>query len=133
MRYNLHMLTVIERRRIKKIIYSKLTLVVLTVLLVLLARGTWDVYKKVKYANSNESRAEQELHALRERESFLLEELSNLESDRGREGELRSRFDIGMEGEHLIVLIDAPVPETVQETKKKGILDSVKNLFGFGE
>ncbi len=129
MRYNLHMLTVIERRRIKKVIYSKLTLVVLIVLLVLLARGTWGVYKKAKYAKGNESMATQELQVLRERESFLLAELGNLESGRGQEGELRKRFDVGREGEHLIVLVDSPAPEQEVMEKPEPLWQKIKNLF----
>lgn len=127
------MLSTIEKRRIKKLIYSKVTLVIVTVLLIFVARGTWDVYKKAEYAQTNEERAKQELQKLKEREDFLVNELRNLESVRGQEAELRSRFDVGREGEKLVVLVDAPEPIVHQEPAQDNFLTKIKNFFGFGE
>lgn len=127
------MLNAIEKRRIRKIIYSKITLLVLTLLLVLLARGTWSVYKKAKYAKGNETRANMELANIRERETFLKNELEELKNERGREAQLRERFDIGKEGERLIVLVDTSVPGPLAPEQSKSVWQKVKTLFGFGE
>lgn len=123
------MLSAIEKRRIKKLVYSKVTLIVLIIILLLLARGTWDVYKKAEYANENKNRATEELTTLREREAFLQEELRDLQSARGREAELRKRFDVGREGEHLIVLVDTLAPEESEPPAQKSFWETLKAVF----
>ena len=123
------MLSAIEKRRIKKVIYSKVTLVVVTVLLVLVARGTWDIYEKAKYASTNEVRVKTELELLKKREEFLNKELYNIRTNRGKEAEIRAKFDVGREGEKLVVLVDAEESVIIQEPKELGFLEKIKMFF----
>jgi len=123
------MLSAIEKRRIKKVIYSKVTLVVVTVLLVLVARGTWDICEKAKYASTNEVRVKTELELLKKREEFLNKELYNIRTNRGKEAEIRAKFDVGREGEKLVVLVDAEESVIIQEPKELGFLEKIKMFF----
>ncbi len=125
------MLNTIEKRRIKKAIYSKVALIAVIVLLVLIARGTWSVYKKASYARDNEIRANYELQQLKNRNAFLTQELESLNSTRGQEEDLRKKFDVGKEGEKLIVLVGTHESIQTAEPTSPSILDRLKSFFKF--
>ncbi|MBL4644466.1 MAG: hypothetical protein JKX80_01220 [Candidatus Pacebacteria bacterium] len=125
------MLRISDKLLFRKIVFGKVGLLVLFVIFVLFARGTWGVYQKADFAKGNRDRAEQELATLHEREVALQEELARLGTERGLEEEIRHKFDVGKESEQLIVLIDTPEPEKVIEFKKPTIWERVVKFLGF--
>ncbi len=107
-----------DKHLLRKILYGKIGLVVLLVIFVLFAKGTWSVYRKASFAKENREQAEEQLRELREHEAMLTDELERLKTDRGMEEAIREKFDVGREGEQLIVLVDAPVPEIAPESEE---------------
>ena len=106
-------------------------IVVLLVITVLFARGAWSVHEKAQFAKDNRVRAEKELSELTGRREALQEEISRLNTERGLEEELRQKFDIGREGEQLIVLIDPPEAAEQNETPTPTFLQRITSFFGF--
>lgn len=125
------MLRASEKHLIRRILFGKIGLIALVAIFAIFANGTWSVYKKATFAKENRQMAEQELAELHEREAALKEELSRLDTKRGLEEEIRHKFDVGREGEQLIVLVDAPDPEPVVEPKEPTIWERIVGLFGF--
>lgn len=125
------MLRISDKLLFKKIVFGKVGLVVLIIIFVVVAKGTWAVYKKASFAKYNRDLAKQELTGLYEREEALQEELTRLGTQRGLEEEIRQKFDVGREGEQLIVLVDALEPEEVAEFKKPTIWEEIVEFFGF--
>ena len=123
------MLTVHEKRVFKKMIYSKVTLVILAIIVVLFARGTWNIMSKASYAKDNKDSSQAELLKLEERKSFLESELKVIQTDRGREAEMRAQFDVGREGEKLIVLVDTPEPEKEIHEQELTLWQKFMSLF----
>lgn len=122
-----------DKRLLRRILYGKVGLVVLLIIFVLFAKGTWGVYKKASFAKENRIRAEDQLRELREHEAVLSEELEKLKTERGMEEAIREKFDVGREGEHLIVLVDVPQPAIVPEAQETTIWSNIKGFFTFGE
>ena len=120
-----------EKQYVRRVLFGKIALIVLLILFIIFARGTWGVYQKSAYAKGNRVQAEQELAELHTREEALQEELNRLETPRGLEEEIRHTFDVGLEGERLIVLVDAPDPEPVVQEEQRSIWQRITNFFGF--
>lgn len=92
----------------------RLGIVALLVLVGLVASGVWDVYKKEKESRALRTRAEAQLQDLTREESHLNLRISNLKTERGKEEALREHYEIGKEGESLIIIVDPTAPEPVQ-------------------
>ena len=121
-----------EKLLIRKVVFGKIGLIALIIVCAVFAKGTWGVYKKARFAKENRDIAEQELHELSERKIALEEELARLDTKRGMEEEMRQKFDVGYEGEHLIVLVDAPESTAVTPVENVSIWHKVVTFFGFG-
>lgn len=125
------MLRASEKRLIKRIVFGNIGLVVLIIVVAVFAKGTWSVYTKAQFAEENRTRAEQELEKLETREAALQEELLRLETERGLEEEIRQKFDVGREGEQMIVLVDAPDPEPEIVIEEPSVWDKLVEILGF--
>lgn len=125
------MLRAREKNRLRRILFGKVAFVILLVLFVLLARGTWNVYQKSAYAQENRERAEQELAELNEREAALRARLEHIETQRGLEEEIRHTYDVGREGEQLIVLVEEERSDTDAEREQLSMWQRIVSFFGF--
>jgi len=125
------MLHLSDKLFLKKMVFGKIALFVLILIFVLFAKGTWGVYQKASFAKDNRDRADQELEVLHTREEALREELTRLDTKRGLEEEIRHKFDVGLEGEQLIILVDAPEPEAVVEPYIPSVWEKIVTFFGF--
>jgi len=75
----------------------------------LLAKGVWGIYNKSQDSTLRASTAKAELSKLIERRDALERNLKHIKSSAGVEAELRGKFDVAREGEHLLVIIDKEV------------------------
>ncbi len=116
--------------------YSKTTLLALLLVLVLVARGVYNVSQKESETRLEVVRAEKQKAELQGRYSAIRDSSDQLKSSAGIEAEIRSKFDVVKEGEGVIVIVDKDLP--VIEEDKRGALkkfwDSVIGVFkGEGE
>ncbi len=95
-----------EKKFLNKIIYSKITLVVLFLLLILVARGVWRVFSEVRMTDENKKIAQQELNELENRKERIEKELEEFNSDSGVEKEIRNKFSVVKEGEQMVMILD---------------------------
>ena len=95
-----------NKRRISThtVFSSHMALGGLVLAVVFLGNATWNVYRTYHDARARESRTKDELSALVLREERLVGEIARLNTEEGREEEMRERFGVGREGEHLIVI-----------------------------
>ncbi|MFC1802066.1 septum formation initiator family protein [Patescibacteria group bacterium] len=95
-----------EKKRVKKIVYSKITLFVLFVLVILMLKAVFGVYKSARVTAVKKNEAEIVFKNLEDRELSLKEEVSRLSTDKGVEEEIRDKFGMVKEGEKIIMLIN---------------------------
>ncbi len=95
-----------ERRRFRKLLHSRYVIALLLILCVLLVRAVWGVYGKYEKSKIITDRTETEFLALKAREKSLNQKIVDLNTDLGKEVEIRERFGVVREGERLIVLVD---------------------------
>lgn len=100
------MVDLVRRRKYKKYLFSKLTVGILVVLVVILANATWNAYEKKRFTQENLRNAEAELEKLQARSGELKERTESLSTPEGVEDEIRRRFPVAKEGERVIILVD---------------------------
>ena len=100
-----------EKRRFKRLLYSKVTLVILGFIVIWLAFAVWSMYKKERDTRLRRIEQKEVLNELEGREESLREEIERLSTERGIEQEVRSKFEGGKDGEEMIIIVDNPEDE----------------------
>lgn len=91
-------------------------IVLLGMLLLLLLKGTWGVYGKMQEAAALRSEAVQAYEELSARKALLETTLGDLETPRGIEREIRSKFPLVRPGEEEYVFLeDEQAPHVSQD------------------
>lgn len=95
-----------EKRNFKKIIYSGWLQIILGIIFLALVFPTVKVYKKSRISAEKSKEIKEEIVKLEKRNAELAAEAARLESESGKEGEIRKRFDVAKPGEKILVIID---------------------------
>ena len=105
-----------------KRLFARITLIVgiliALVLVVLLSIATWRLYKKEREARQGHMNEAQSLSELQNRKTTLQTELKQLDTERGIEEEIRTRYPLLKPGEKEIMLVAAKSSASSTESKK---------------
>jgi cell division protein FtsB len=121
-----------DKQKIRRFCYSKFTIGILILILIMMIPGVYGIYTKVSESSKDRKAAERELVDLQTREKMLLEKLEIGNSERGQEEQIREKFNVAKEGESVIILVEKPVPAstTVNEANVfKAMWDKIKTVF----
>ncbi len=117
-----------KKRRLRSIIYSKITVLVLLLVAIFLVGPTWRVYKTKAETRRNIDKLSLELKTLRQKESVLMADTERLSTPKGTEEEIRKKFNVSKEGEDVVFVVgqkEEKVPPKVEPT----ILEKIKSFF----
>lgn len=95
-----------ERKKLRKILYAKATLFVLLIILIFVARGTYQVYQKAHIARTGQKEVEKSFEELALHARELEQSVERLKSEQGIEGEIRQKFTVARPGEEVVVIVD---------------------------
>jgi len=124
-----------EKRKFKKLIYSGWLQIFLGIVLLALIFPAVKVYKKSRISADKAEEIKEEMAKLEKRNAELAAEAARLESESGREGEIRKRFDVAKPGEKILVIVDKKSEDVkINGANNKGgffsrILQWVKSWF----
>lgn len=104
-----------QKRRFRKMLYSKISITFLLAICVFLAKGLVGVHDKARESMDRRNLSAGRLDQLSAREEQLKKEIERLESRVGLEEELRNRYSLSKEGEKMIVIVD----EEAKKASKK--------------
>lgn len=85
---------------------SRLTLAILLISTLGLAFAVYDRYQVEREMFARRETAEAELEQESQRQKVLQDRVDYLENDQGMEAEIRRHFDVALEGEQVIVIVD---------------------------
>lgn len=105
MYYTVLVLEFQEKRKVKRLIYSKITLLILAVIVLLLLKSVWGVYEKARVTRDNLNRVAEDLANLESREAKLSAEIDHLKTEGGAEEEIRAKYGLVKPGEEVIVVV----------------------------
>lgn len=95
-----------ERKKLRKIIYSKATLLVLFVVFIFVARGAWQIHQKAIIAHQERDEAVRMLTDVQTRTAELQAGLKRLKSEIGTEAEIRQKFTVAKSNEEVVIVVD---------------------------
>jgi len=95
-----------EKRRLKNFLYSKVTLVILLILIAVAVNAVWGIYKKQHMAKVNLAKTAVVYAGLQAREKMLSSEIERLKTEEGKEEEIREKYGLVKPGEDVIVIVD---------------------------
>lgn len=107
------MVTIRQRNDPVRIFWRRVAMLVLFVVVILGLWVVFDVYMKER--ESSKLRREAELHRseLTTRELKLSASIGSLETERGKEQALRDAYEVGKEGEGMVLIVDQTPSTTV--------------------
>ncbi len=100
-----------KRRKIRNRIYSKTTVVVLLIVILIMIRATWRVYKTKIESRKDFEKVSSELESMRAREAELKYEIDRLNTNKGTEEEIRKKFNVAKDGEGVVYVVDSKESE----------------------
>ncbi len=95
-----------QRRKLKTVLESPLTRVILVLLVLLMG---WSAYTRWAISSDMEQRradVERELDGLKKQREGLEKQVQYLSDDRGIEAEMRRQFDVALNNEQVVVIVE---------------------------
>jgi len=119
-----------EKRKFKRLLYSKLSLIILALIVIKLSFSAFDMYKKERDTRLKRIEQKNILYEFKKREKDLSDEIKRLSSEKGIEEEIRSKFEVGKKGESVVLIIDNPEEENIKNNiAEKSFWQRLKDLF----
>ena len=121
-----------ERKKLRKILYSKTSLVILAVLLFMVADGAWQVYQKARIARDERDRAARSLQDLQTRNAELSASLARIQSAEGVDEDVRQKFAVAQPGEDVVIVVDdsSKKSENSEASTTTGFWAHLASFFG---
>jgi cell division protein FtsB len=118
-----------QKRHIKNIIYSKVSFIILFVLVIFLGRATYDIYKKSRLSSGNYVEVKRDYESLQARKEMLESEISRLKTDNGIEEEIRGKFNVAKPGETVVTIISGSSSTSTDTNTNKGFWSNFWEMF----
>ncbi len=95
-----------EKRRFKRLAYSKPSIVVLIIITIIVGRSVFSLISKNFKSASARNTAVRELRELEERKTAREADLARLSTERGLEEEFRTKYNLAKPGESALIIIE---------------------------
>jgi cell division protein FtsB len=121
-----------KKRKIRRILYSPLSLLVLAVIAVVFVKGAWNVYQKEAASGDYLAQAQAQFAKVNATDQDLSQSVAALQTQQGIEADIRQKFRVVKPGEQIAVIVDdnASGSDSVA-TSSPGIWASIAHFFGF--
>ncbi len=119
------------KRKRKKKMYSTPSIICLSIILALVAKGTFGVYAKFLESKQALAASVREQTTLEKQKAELNQKISRLKTKEGVEEEIRSRYQVVKPGEKVFMLVDVADDSatTSPATTLQNIWNSIKSIF----
>jgi cell division protein FtsB len=94
-----------EHKKFWRIFYSPLVLIILLVVFFFVTKALWRMYQHERVSAQDRSRLESQLAAANQHEAILKNQVNALETPKGVEDEIRSKFNVTKAGEKVAVIV----------------------------
>ncbi|MFH1626879.1 MAG: septum formation initiator family protein [bacterium] len=118
-----------QKKQFHKIIYSKLSIIILLILIIFLIKPTYNIYKKSKLSSDNYNEIKKNYENLENRKNMLESGINKLKTDNGIEEEIRSKFNVAKSGETVIKIINSSSSVSTSTNKQKNFWEKLINRF----
>ncbi len=123
-----------QEQSVKKMLYSTVSIVILSMLILILLRATVSLYEKRNEVVTERNIKEEELRIENEKLRRAKEKKDFLETERGKEEYVRTTFPVAKEGEKVIIVYDdnknGVSPVKKERTTMEKFKHFLRDLFG---
>ena len=95
-----------EKRRFRSRLYSKTALFIILIVVILLAKGVFDVYGRYKESVLMRTETEAKLLELETQRANIAKESAKLLSEAGIDAKIRTKFNVAKPGENVVLIVD---------------------------
>lgn len=118
-----------EKRRFRSILNSKIVLIFLSALVLFFAWGVIGFMVKMETVRENRKIAENKFIELQKQKEHFSREIAKLNTEEGKEDNIREKFGLAKEGEGLIVIVEDKNLKEEEKEDSGGFWGFIKNLF----
>lgn len=118
-----------ERKKFKRIIFSKLALFILLAVFVFISTFTVKVFLKSRKAGERKEEILEKLNQIEKQKSSLEENIKRLQSEAGVEEEIRKNLGMAKPGEEVLVIMDKK--EDNGKIEPRGITGFLQKIWQF--
>lgn len=118
-----------QKRKVRGIMYHKVTLGFLAVLTLLSLHSTWSVFKKEKESENLMNISLEHVKELRKRNEDLQSKIDKLATVTGIEEEIRTKFSVAKDNENLVVVVPVDSSKASTTSPKTNLWQKIKNFF----
>jgi cell division protein FtsB len=101
-----------QRRKLKTALAAPITRITLFILVVMMSWSAFTRYQIAKDMEGRRESAQRELNELKAQKSSLEGQVQYLKDDRGIEAEMRRQFDVALDNEQVVVIVEPETDET---------------------
>lgn len=88
------------------------------------------MYKKKVHSVEDLEKVSKAMDIAKNKEAALIESLESLDTIRGKESEVRDRFNVTKPGEKVVLIVEDSANSSGESEKPEGFWPKVKNFFG---
>mgnify|MGYP001794981686 FL=1 len=121
-----------QKRKVKSIMYNRITLGILAVLVLIVLHSTWTVYLKEKESSALKDVSLARVEELRGRNLELQGKIDKLATVSGVEEEIRTKFSVAKDNESMVVIVPGDEIALPATSTPPSFLHRVNNFF-FGK
>lgn len=120
-----------RKKSLRNFLESKVTLIVLFILLLLFTWNMIGFVGKMIETKKNRDIARKKVTELTETKEKLSQDINNLNTEKGQEESIREKFGFVKEGEGVVVIVEEKkeVNEAEEEEKESKFLNFLRNWF----
>ncbi|PJA36587.1 MAG: hypothetical protein CO183_02765 [Candidatus Zambryskibacteria bacterium CG_4_9_14_3_um_filter_42_9] len=122
-----------RKKGIRRAIYSIPAIIILAIIAFFLVKGAVGMINKKWASTERLNNLEEEVIAMANRERELREGIARLETEEGIKGEIRERFNVTEEGEHVALIVDDESASSSDDNLKSPwymrLLNAIMNLY----
>ena len=119
-----------QKRKVKSVMYHRVTLIILAILVLFLVHSTWAVFQKKRESEALRNIADKNVSELEAREQDLISKIERLDTAPGVEEEIRAKFSVVKESENMVVVLDDN-SKTATTSKSSGFWHRIKFFFKY--
>ena len=118
-----------RKRTIKRVLYSRGSLLVLIILMLLVGKAAFGMYLKERESKRQLLRATEELAALSAREKELSASITRLQTPEGVEAEILEQFPVTKPGEKMVVIVEEKDGGEQEVVIRESLIEKFFDLF----
>lgn len=109
--------------------HSNVVLILLAFLVIFFAWGVIGFIVKMETVKDNRNLAEEKFIELEKKKIELSSQIARLNTEEGKEENIREKFGLAKEGEQLIVVVEDKNPQKEPKDESGGFWGFFKNMF----